>query len=182
MWNSPNVPKRRALRRSVQVGCNAVSLDRVRVLGEEVLDLSPRGMLIATDLTDIALHEVVAVRFTLPRSTEVVNAEAEVTRLVRGRRDWDRGAAIGLRFTRLGLRARHEMLVSLAGTPPPIPKRAMRSLATPPPLPVLDESMLEEVIESPYESFGAMAVAAPYIPAPRSFMPARMHRSKTTKS
>ena len=160
-----------------------MSLDRVRVLGEEVLDLSPRGMLIATDLEDIALHEVVAVRFSLPRSSEVVNAEAEVTRLVRGRRDWDRGAAIGLRFTRLGLRARHEMLVSLAGTPPPIPKRAMRSLATPPPLPVLDAAMLEEeAAQSEYESFGALAVAAPYIPAPRSFMPARMLRPRTTKS
>lgn len=82
-------------------------------------------MLVALDDDGVAVNDVVAVRFELPGGFEV-NAEAEVARVIRGRRDQDVCMAAGLAFTRLPMNARHEILVRLAGTPPPVPGRSLR--------------------------------------------------------
>ncbi len=117
--------QRRALRRAVRTRCQAVSADDFRLLGQRVLDLSPRGMLVAAD-TGVEVGEEVLVSFRAPNGGPWLDAEAEVARLVEGWRPWDPGYCIGLRFTRLDAPSRGELLVRLAGLPPPIPSRPLR--------------------------------------------------------
>jgi hypothetical protein len=88
-----------------------------------VLDLSPRGMLIACD-APAALGETVLVSFLTPGRTPVwLDAEAEITRLIHGFRAGDAGFCVGLHFKYLERMARIELLSRLAGYPPPIPMR-----------------------------------------------------------
>lgn len=119
------IPTRRTLRRAYRGECHAVSLDRYSVIGEEVLDLSPRGMLLAADNEEATLGETLAIRVNLPFGGEL-NLEGRVARIVHGRRDTDRRTGLGVEFTRLPMAARHELLVQLAGTPPPVPARSLR--------------------------------------------------------
>lgn len=112
-----------SVRRAVSVRCEAVSLERFRLLGTETLDLSSSGMLVAAD--DVATPDE-AVLVHLFVGDEDIVAAAEVARVVSGMRRSDRGVALGLRFTRVSSRRLHRLLHRLRGTPPPVPRRSVR--------------------------------------------------------
>ena len=118
---------RRAVRRAVRSECQAVQLREFRLLSERVLDLSPIGMLVKCERTT-ALGDDVIVSFRAPGADSPwLEAEAEVARVIRGYRAADRGYCAGLRFTYIEKSARDELLTRLAGHPPPIPQRRLRT-------------------------------------------------------
>ena len=88
---------RAAGRRVAPLRCEAVSLERYSILGTKVLDISETGMLLATQSDPGDLHELVLVDL-FDGASEVV-AQAEVARVLRGRRPHDRGVALGLAST-----------------------------------------------------------------------------------
>lgn len=119
--------ERRAVRRAVRTTCQAVRADEFQLFGEQVLDLSPRGMLVRCDRV-ARLGEAVLVSFRAPgRDALWFDAEARVTRLVRGQRIADRGVCAGLEFVYFERVDRHELLARLAGLPPPVPQRRLRT-------------------------------------------------------
>jgi hypothetical protein len=119
--------QRRAVRRAVRIECQAVQLREFQLFGERVLDLSPVGMLVSCNRTT-QLGDDVLVSFRTPGAdAEWLEAEAEVARVVQGYRAADRGYCAGLRFTYFEKSARHELLARLAGLPPPIPQRRLRT-------------------------------------------------------
>jgi hypothetical protein len=121
-------PGRRAVRRAARTRCQAVGLNGFRLLGERALDLSPRGMLVACD-AGVELGERLVVSFKAPGDDGLwFDAEAELSRIVQGFRPDDPGYCIGLDFLYFEKSSREELLVRLAGTPPPSPGRRVRSV------------------------------------------------------
>lgn len=120
--------QRRAVRRAVQTRCQAVDVAGFQLLGERVLDLSPRGMLIACGRST-AVGDDVLVSFRAPGAEELwFDAEAVVARVIAGQRCSDTGYGAGLEFTYFEKSCRHELLSRLAGFPPPVPRRRSRAL------------------------------------------------------
>jgi hypothetical protein len=127
--NAPRlaIPPRRAVRRAVRARCHAVSDHGFELLGEQALDLSPLGMLLACD-APAALGEQVFLSVLTPGRNPVwLDVEAEVSRILHGFRHADRGYCVGLRFTYLERYARDELLVRLSGLPPPVPQRRLKT-------------------------------------------------------
>jgi hypothetical protein len=119
--------QRRAVRRAVKTSCQAVGVQEFRLFGERVVDLSPRGMLVACDRPTRIGDEVV-VSFQAPgRDALWLDAEAVVARIIEGQRWGDAGYCAGLDFTYFERDSRHELLARLAGYPPPVPRRRLRS-------------------------------------------------------
>jgi len=81
-------------------------------------------MLLAAEGDPGDLHELVLVH--LFDGASGVALQAEVARVLRGRRPHDRGVALGLAFTRAGGRAFRRLMGRLRGTPPPVPRRRLR--------------------------------------------------------
>jgi hypothetical protein len=121
----PSSTSRRAVRRAVLRPCVAVATDGYRLLGQRVLDLSPRGMLVTCG-QQVEPGDEVFVTFQAPGDGLWMNAEAEVTRIVRGSRFSDAGPCVGLRFRDMEGSRRGELLSRLAGIPPTIPRRPLR--------------------------------------------------------
>jgi hypothetical protein len=96
-----------------------------RLIGSTALDLSPDGMLVATE-HDLAVGESLIVSFRATSLGVWFDSEARVARVVRGRRDGDRGAAVGLSFSSLDRVKRLILRGHLRRVPPPIPRRAQR--------------------------------------------------------
>ena len=117
--------KRRAVRRAIYTPCVAVATDGFRLVGQHVLDLSPRGMLV-TCRAEVKVGDEVMVSFLPPGDGLWMNAEAEITRLIRGLRVGDPGRCAGLVFKNLPGSKRGELLSRLAGIPPTIPHRPLR--------------------------------------------------------
>lgn len=118
--------QRRAVRRAVQTRCQAVELAGFHLLGERVLDLSPRGMLISCQRST-RVGDQLLLSFRAPGLEELwFDAEAVVARVVAGQRSCDVGYGAGLEFTYFEKCARHELLSRLAGFPPPMPRRRVR--------------------------------------------------------
>jgi len=118
--------QRRAVRRAVRTRCQAVDLAGFQLLGERVLDLSPRGMLIECR-RQTRVGDAVLVSFRVPGAEDLwFDAEATVARVVAGQRCCDSGYGAGLEFTYFEKSCRHELLSRLAGYPPPVPKRRVR--------------------------------------------------------
>jgi hypothetical protein len=127
MLNASDHSARRAVRRATRTLCHAVGLEGFRLLGERTLDLSPRGMLIACD-GPVQLGEEVMVSFRAPGRDGIwMDAEGEVARVIEGLRPNDPGYCMGIDFTYFERSARVELLSRLAGTPPPVPQRRLRS-------------------------------------------------------
>ncbi len=117
--------QRKTVRRAVGTVCQAVTEEGFRLLGERVLDLSAEGMLLSSD-QEPELGADVIVSFRAPGTGIWLDAEAEVARIVRGRRRSDRARGIGLRFRSLDRVARAVLDASLRGHPPPVPARSVR--------------------------------------------------------
>ncbi len=116
---------RRSVRRGVRTECQVVADEGFRLLGIRTLDLSEDGMLLHSS-ADVALGETVYVAVKAPHTVEWVDAEAEVVRLVRGRRDTDAACGIGLRFVHMDALDRAILAGSLVRLPPPVPARGVR--------------------------------------------------------
>lgn len=118
---------RRAVRRAVRGRCHAVGTREFSLLGERMLDLSPRGMLVACD-APTGVGDDVVVSFRAPGSDGLwLDAEATVARIIEGLRPGDPGYCIGLDFTYFEKCSRDELLTRLAGLPPPVPQRRVRT-------------------------------------------------------
>lgn len=99
--------------------------DDFRLLGTEVLDLSPHGMLIrGEDSADIG--EEVILSFRAPGGDEWFDAVARVARILHGDRDEDDGYQLGLEFTEISLETRFRLRLYLRDIPPPVPQRTLR--------------------------------------------------------
>jgi hypothetical protein len=119
--------QRRAVRRAVRIECQAVQLQEFELFGERVLDLSPVGMLVSCNRTT-QIGDDVLVSFKAPGvDAPWFDAEAEVARVIQGYRVADPGYCAGLRFTYFEKSARNELLSRLAGLPPPLPQRRLRT-------------------------------------------------------
>ena len=111
---------RNEIRRALQLSCQIVRERDFRLVAERALDLSPDGMLIATDM-DLVPGENVFVSF---RATELgiwFDTEAKVARVVRGRRPGDRGRGVALRFSTLSNVKRFILKGALRRIPPRLP-------------------------------------------------------------
>jgi hypothetical protein len=117
--------ERREVRRAISIPCQIVRERDFRLIAETVLDVSPDGMLVATDV-DLEPGENVFVSF---RATELgiwFDSEADVTRVVRGRRPGDKGKGIALRFSTMSRVKRLILRNHLRRIPPPVPRRTQR--------------------------------------------------------
>lgn len=116
---------RREVRRSISLPCQIVREKDFRLIAETALDLSPDGMLIATEM-DLDPGENVFVSF---RATELgiwFDSEAKVARVIRGRRPTDKGKGIGLHFSTMSNVKRFILRNHLRKVPPPVPRRKQR--------------------------------------------------------
>lgn len=116
---------RREIRRAVGLACSVVRERDFRLVAESALDVSPDGMLVATE-HDLAIGESLIVSFRATQLGLWFDSEASVARIVRGRRDGDRGAAIGLSFSTLDRVKRLILRGHLRRVPPPLPRRTQR--------------------------------------------------------
>ncbi len=117
--------QRRAFRRAVRIECQVVRERDFKLVGQRTVDLSPEGMLVASDV-NVLTGEDVIVSFLAPFTRLWVDAEAVVTRVVHGRRPGDRGHCLGLRFQGIDDVARALLRANLRGLPPPMPSRMPR--------------------------------------------------------
>ncbi len=124
MWVR-NARDRRSVRRDVRTECQAVADEGFRLLGIRTLDLSEEGMLLHSS-APVVLGEMVYVAVKAPNTHEWVDAEAEVVRLVKGRRTNEARCGIGLRFVQMDALDRAILAGSLFDLPPPVPARGIR--------------------------------------------------------
>ncbi len=116
---------RMALRRQVRMPCQVVEESQFKLLAETCLDLSTHGMRVRA-LLPVPVGTRVLTSFRVPDSSLYIDIEAEVTRVVWGRRSGDESSALGLRFLGLSRVDRAILASRLQGLPPPAPKRALR--------------------------------------------------------
>jgi hypothetical protein len=117
--------ERREVRRAVSMTCQIVRERDFRLVSERTLDVSPDGMLVATEV-DLEPGENVFVSF---RATELgiwFDTEARVARVIRGRRPGDRGKGVAIRFSTLTRLKRFILRGHLRRVPPPVPRRKQR--------------------------------------------------------
>lgn len=128
-------PRRRAgLRRGYSTACQAVRLEGFRRIGGRLLDVSHRGALLECNGA-VSLGDEVVLSFPLRPAGRIVDAVAEVRRIVRH----DFGARAGLAFTEVEFEDRAALFVGLVGVPPRVPARrplvdyaaTVRRIATP---------------------------------------------------
>ena len=118
--------QRGSVRRAVKTPCWAVSLSRGRLLGERLLDLSPEGMFLECR-SEVAARDGIFIVFKAPGFGGLwLRADAEVARVVEGRRDRDPAYGAGLRIVRLKNGSYGELGQRLKGFPPPLPGRRLR--------------------------------------------------------
>ena len=102
--------------------CEVGAEQGFRLLATETSDVSDAGLLVPS-AEGVALGEVVFISLRLPARMSFIDAEAEVVRVLRGRRSTDRARSIGLHFTRLDAGDQALLRASLRGLPPPVPAR-----------------------------------------------------------
>jgi hypothetical protein len=116
---------RREVRRAVGLACTVVRERDFRVVAHQALDVSPDGMLVSTE-TPLEVGENMIVSFRATQLGLWFDTEASVARIVKGRRDGDRGAGIGLSFSTLDRVKRLILRGHLRRIPPPLPRRMQR--------------------------------------------------------
>lgn len=116
---------RRGTRRSVLVDCQVVREQTFRLLGEHAVDLSMHGMLLSTKRRARVGEEVI-VSFRVPGTRVWIDTLAKVARVVRGRRQSDRGPGLGLAFSALDGEQERLLRSALTPFPPTLPARPSR--------------------------------------------------------
>lgn len=105
--------------------CQVVRERDFRLVAERAVDVSPDGMLVRTD-AELEVGESLIVSFEATSLGLWFDTEASVARIVRGRRDGDRGAGFGLSFSTLDRVKRLILRGHLRRVPPPLPRRTQR--------------------------------------------------------
>ncbi len=114
-----------ALRRRVRIPCQVVEENGFSLLARECIDLSVKGMRVQA-LLPAPVGTTVLVSFRVPGSALYIDVDAEVVRVLWGRRKGDQNSALGLRFIGLSRIDRAILGSRLAGLPPPAPERSLR--------------------------------------------------------
>jgi PilZ domain len=117
--------ERREVRRAMGLTCQVVRERDFRLVSDRALDLSPDGMLVHSE-AELELGESLIVSFKATQLGLWFDSEAQVARIVKGRRDGDRGAGIGLSFSTLDRVKRLILRGHLRRVPPPLPRRTQR--------------------------------------------------------
>lgn len=118
---------RREDRRIVRLGCEVVRTSDWSLVGRRAIDLSPQGAQVLAERDEgLVPGEGVQVFFRIPFENIWVLAEAEVVRVVRGKRRRDEGYGFGLRFGELHPGARAALHASMCRFPPTLPHRPRR--------------------------------------------------------
>lgn len=117
--------QRRVMRRAIRVECEVVRERDFRLLSRHGVDVSPTGMLVATDEAALT-GEPLIVAFRLPRTARWFDAEGTIARIVHGRRPGDQGRYLGLEFDELDPEAKWLLARALRDVPPPVPRRERR--------------------------------------------------------
>lgn len=116
---------RREVRRALHVPCRIVRERDFHLVSDVALDVSPDGMLVATEM-DLELGQNVFVSFRATSLGIWFDTEARVARVIGGRRPGDEGRGVGLQFSTLPRVKRFILRGHLRRVPPPIPKRTQR--------------------------------------------------------
>ncbi len=116
---------RREIRKAVGIGCQVVRERDFRLVAKQTLDLSPDGMLVPME-DDLVVGENLIVTFQTTQLGIWFDTEAVVTRILHGRRDYDKRPCFSLRFSTLDRVKRFVLRGHLRRVPPPLPKRAPR--------------------------------------------------------
>jgi len=118
----------RVCRHSVRLRCQVVRLHDFRLLANTIENISIGGMLAGPSMPANPGEKLI-VSFFLPNIRQWLDTDAEVARVIRGRRPQDRGPQLGIRFE--GLSAEHEQGLrrALAYVPPapPAPRAGRRN-------------------------------------------------------
>lgn len=116
---------RREVRRAIGFACTVVRERDFRVVAHQALDLSPDGMLVATD-KELEVGENMILSFRATQLGLWFDSEATVARIIHGRRPGDRGQGVGLSFSTLDRVKRLILRGHLRHVPPPLPRRTQR--------------------------------------------------------
>ncbi len=145
--------------------CQAVRERDFKLIADRTLDISVDGLLLPLAHDEqVVTGDSLIISFPIPGIW--VDAEATVTRVVRGRRPGDEGPACGVLFDVISPSARAALAGFLHGKPPPLPRRGplarlrrgedaprladqhvMETLLVGAPLPFAAAEDIEEVIE-----------------------------------
>jgi hypothetical protein len=117
--------ERREVRRAVGLACSVVRERDFRLIADTAVDVSPDGMLVSTE-HDLEVGESLIVSFRATQLGLWFDSEAQVARIVKGRRGGDRGAGVGLTFSSLDRVKRLILRGHLRRVPPPLPRRTQR--------------------------------------------------------
>jgi hypothetical protein len=116
-------PDRRSeIRRAVRLGCRVRRSDGLRLIGDQMIDLSPQGMLLLSDEVVDPRAELV-VSFMATAWPIWFDTRATVARVIEGRRPGDEGRALGIRFDSLASVSRLILRGHLRTTAPTVPQR-----------------------------------------------------------
>ncbi len=118
--------ERKHVRRAVRLRCQVIREVDFRLVGDTALDVSPDGLLVRTYRRDIVLGDALLVSFQATDLGIWFDTDAEVTRIVKGRRGSDRWLGVGVRFGALDGVKRHILRGAFRNRPPPLPQRAPR--------------------------------------------------------
>ena len=116
---------RKSIRRHVRIDCEVVRESDFALVGHRTLDLSPDGMLVR-QADDVSVGDKMLVSFQATQLGLWFDMQAEVTRIIRGRRPEDEGRAFGLKFLDLAPVSRLILRGHLRRVPPPLPQRPSR--------------------------------------------------------
>jgi len=116
---------RKSVRRHVRIDCQVVRESDFALVGHRTLDLSPDGMLVRLS-DDVKVGEKMLVSFQATQLGLWFDTQAEVTRIIRGRRPEDEGRAFGVKFTGMDHVSRLILRGHLRRVPPPLPQRPSR--------------------------------------------------------
>jgi len=116
---------RKSMRHHVRIDCQVIRESDFRLVGHRTLDVSAEGMLVRNS-GDVKIGDHVIVAFQATPLGLWIDAQAEVTRLVHGRRPEDEGRAFGLKFTELSKVSKLILRGNLRRVPPPLPQRPQR--------------------------------------------------------
>jgi hypothetical protein len=117
--------ERSEIRRALELPCQVVRERDFRLVAERTIDLSPGGMLVASDL-DLDPGDDLIVSFQATSLGLWFDTEAKVARIIRGRRAEDRGRGAAIRFSSLDRVKRLILRGHLRRVPPPLPRRLQR--------------------------------------------------------
>ena len=118
--------RRGSARRPVRIPCEAVRERDFSQLGRVAVDLSREGMQLRSNAR-VLTGDAVIVSFFEPTAGRWFDLEAQVARVVHGRRAEDAGRGIGLRFLSMREEDRAALERALRGRVPALPKARRRS-------------------------------------------------------